>query len=138
MSAITPRKTGTMEKQAIGTVIELVLILMVVCLLASIAGFFLLRPAIQPKVEETRALDMLLGSPVPAAPGETCGSLVMAVSRENNASAHWEVDHPDGLQPYLVTVNIQRGADTTVFHWTVDPDHQTISSLEERTICPLP
>jgi hypothetical protein len=138
MGTLTPRKTGAIEKEALGTAIEGILVLVIFCLLLAVASAILVKPAVQAELERARVLDLILSAPVPTVPGQTCGALVHNASQANAATAHWEVAHPDGIQPFLVTVTIQRGPDSAVFHWTVDPATRRIISLEKRSICNLP
>ncbi len=138
MGTLAPRGSGAMVKTALGVALEGALILGILGLILALGGVLLLRPAVQPELDKTRALDLLLAAPVPSVPGETCGSLVRNASLENGAKAHWDVTHWDGLKPYLVSVTIERGADSAVFHWTVDLATQRILSLETRSICNLP
>jgi hypothetical protein len=138
MGAQAPRITGAIGKDAQGTAIEVALILVIAGLLAAIAGVLWLGPRIGSELEKSRALDQILSAPVPSVPGRTCGSLVYAASLANAASAEWEVIHQAAPGLYLITVTIRRGADSAVFHWTVDPNRRSISSLEKRSICQFP
>ncbi len=138
MGTLAPRTTGGMQRQVLGIAIEVVLVLTILCLLLAITGIFLVIPIARAEVDKAQVLDLILSAPVPTVPGQTCGALVRNASQATAATAHWEVTHLDKMQSYLVTVTIQRGSESAVFHWTVDPATQRIISLEKRSICDLP
>ena len=126
------------EKNAIWTGVEVILVLVILCMLVSIAGVLFLRPVVQAEIEKTQALNLILAAPVPAAAEETCGYIVNQASQANGATSHWQVDPLNAPGTYRITVSIQRGADSAVFHWNVDTQAGTITSQESRSICQLP
>ena len=138
MGSLAPRSEGKIENSAIWTGIEVILILVIICMLAAVAGTLVLPPLIHTQIEKTRALDMIRAAPVPAVPGYTCGSLIDNASQENQASATWKVDASDQRGTYLISVNIHRGADSALFHWAVDTQTGTITARESPSICQLP
>ncbi len=116
---------------------EAALILVSLCLAASILGV-LFRPLVQAEIGKTRALDLIPAARVPAVPGETCGRIVSYASEANGARARRRAGPTGQTADYLITVNIQRGAEVAVFHWNVDTQTGTITSQKSRSICQLP
>ncbi len=138
MGGLVPQSEGKTERTATWIGVEVILVLIILCLAASVAGVLVFRPLIQAEIGKNAALDMILSASVPTDPGETCGRIVSYASEANQAVARWRVDPINQTGDYLITVNIQRGAETAVFHWNVDTQTGSISSQETRSICQLP